>query len=126
MYWAWSQGKDGKDYRETAANAADAGTLAHRMVECDLRGIPFSVEEWYERETIRKAQSAFEAYKSWKKQTNLKVKSLEIPFTSAEFMYGGTPDGIIEVQTGNLIEGERPQGAQDPGVQDRDHGPQNQ
>ena len=48
MYWAWEQGKEGKDFRDTSQRAADAGTLSHRMVECDLKSIPYTVEGWYE------------------------------------------------------------------------------
>jgi hypothetical protein len=99
IYWAWQQGKDGKDFRETAKGAADAGTLAHAMVECDLKrtavgpglliGLPMDVKE--------NAVQAFKAYQSWKKQSKLKVVSLECPLTSAKHMFGGTPDGIVDV-----------------------------
>ena len=97
IYWAWTQGRDGKDFRETTQKAADSGTICHAMVECDLKGIPYTVEKWYEDKVVAKAREAFQAYQSWKRQSKLKVISAEIPLTSQKYKYGGTPDGVVEV-----------------------------
>lgn len=37
MYWCWDQGRQGLDYRQTRDAAADAGTIAHAMVEAFIR-----------------------------------------------------------------------------------------
>jgi hypothetical protein len=97
IYWAWNQGREGKDFRETVKSAGDAGTLAHAMVEADLKGTLFT-ENFRDisLEVRHNATQAFKAYQSWKKQTKLKVVSLECPLASAEYLYGGTPDGIVE------------------------------
>jgi hypothetical protein len=103
IYWAWSQGREGKDFRETVKSAGDAGTLAHAMVEADLKGAAVNAANFVgiTPEVKNNALQAFKAYESWKKQTKLKVVSLETPLTSAEYMFGGTPDGIVETG-GNL------------------------
>jgi hypothetical protein len=38
IHWAWQQGMDGLDYRETRDKAALAGHLAHYLMELDARG----------------------------------------------------------------------------------------
>jgi hypothetical protein len=44
-----------------------------------------------------KAIDAYRAFKTWRKQSKLKVVSLEMPLTSTEHLFGGTPDGIVEI-----------------------------
>jgi hypothetical protein len=94
IHWAWTQGKEGKDYRETKQAAADAGTLAHTMVEHDIYGQTFD-ETGINPEILTAAKGAYEAYKEWKGQTNLKIAEAEMPLVSRTFRYGGTLDAII-------------------------------
>ena len=94
MYWAWKQGTEGKDFRETKQAAADAGTLAHDMVEHDIYGQPFDLAG-YDEATIQKAQGAYNAYKEWKQQTNLTIAEAEVPLLSRIHRFGGTLDAIF-------------------------------
>jgi hypothetical protein len=94
MFWAWKQGTEGKDFRETKQAAADAGTLAHDMVEHDIYGQDFDLTV-YEPETVKKARGAFEAYKEWKQQTNLTIAEAEVPLVSRVHRFGGTLDAIL-------------------------------
>jgi hypothetical protein len=94
MYWAWDQGRQGKDFRETKQAAADAGTLAHDMVEHDIYGQDFDLTG-YDEATIKKAQGAFNAYKEWKEQTNLTIAEAEVPLLSKVYRFGGTLDAIL-------------------------------
>lgn len=94
MYWAWKQGTEGKDFRETKQAAADAGTLAHDMVEHDIYGQPFDTTG-YPVETIKKAEGAFHAYLEWKAQTNLTIAEAEVPLLSRVHRFGGTLDAIL-------------------------------
>ncbi len=94
MYWAWKQGTEGKDFRETKQAAADAGTLAHDMVEHDIYGQEFDTTS-YEPETVTKAQGAFSAYQEWKQQTNLQIAEAEVPLLSRLHHFGGTLDAIL-------------------------------
>lgn len=94
MYWAWKQGTEGKDFRETKQAAADAGTLAHDMVEHDIYGQAFDLSG-YDQATVQKAQGAFNAYKEWKQQTNLSIAEAECSLTSRHHRFGGTIDALF-------------------------------
>ena len=37
IHWAWTVGRDGGDYRKARDKAADAGTIAHDMIEQFIR-----------------------------------------------------------------------------------------
>ena len=94
IYWAWEQGRDGKDYRETRDAAADAGTCAHDMVEADIYGATFD-ESPYKPETLEKAKGAFAAYQEWKQQTHLQVVESEVSLVSRKHRFGGTLDAML-------------------------------
>jgi hypothetical protein len=93
MWWAWDQGRQGKDFRETKQAAADAGTLAHDMVEADLYGATFD-SSGCDAMVVANAEGAFKAYKEWRSQTNLEVVETETPLVSRVYRYGGTPDAM--------------------------------
>ena len=98
MHWAWKEGCEGRNYRETRDKAAGVGTLAHALVENQWRGEVFDwepVKEQYSHEDIEKAQKAFGAYQEWARQTNLEVVAGETPLVSEEYKFGGTPDAIM-------------------------------
>lgn len=96
IYWAWQQGKEGKDFRETRDTAAEAGTLAHSMVFNHLKGElvlpPLLLDKTQER-----AYKAFQNYLSFEKQSNVKIIALETPMVSEQHRYGGTPDALMEI-----------------------------
>lgn len=94
IHWAWQQGKDGKDYRETRDAAADAGTLAHNMVEADIYGTAFDTSS-YAPELVAKAEGAFKAYQEWRQQTHLEVAEAEISLVSRRHRFGGTLDALF-------------------------------
>ena len=93
MYWAWDQGRQGKDFRETKQAAADAGTIAHAMVEADIYGTTFDASA-YAPELIEKAHGAFNAYQEWKQQTHLEVVESEVALISRQYRFGGTLDAV--------------------------------
>lgn len=93
MHWAWTLGKDGKDYREERQRAADAGTLAHAAVEAWIHGQPISFDG--DPETCTKAQKAFDAFVAWATQSNLRVTHTEVSLVSEKYRFGGTLDAIV-------------------------------
>lgn len=95
MYWAWSEGKAGRDYRATREAAATAGTLAHSMVEASIRKVPFEVPEGTDRATLTRAESAFENYREWARQTNLTPVETETRLISEKHRFGGTLDAML-------------------------------
>lgn len=101
IHWAWSLGKEGKDYREVRDKAADAGTMAHEAVEAWIHGQNFSFDG--DPAVCEKAQKSFGAFLEWANQTQLKVTHTEIPLVSEAHKFGGTFDAI-------LIKGKRSMG----------------
>jgi hypothetical protein len=112
MFWAWREGKEGRDFRQTRGTAADAGTLAHAMIEADIKGqTPPSLFK-YPEEVVSKAESAFQNYLEWKRQTHFTPITMEVPLISEILQAGTTIDiigwvadkrSIVEVKTSNGI-----------------------
>lgn len=103
LFWANKCGLDGHSHREVANTAADAGTCAHDMIECHIKGIEFDPEP-YTYDALETAQPCFEAFLKWKEQTNLKLVQSEVSLTSEKYGYGGTMDALA---TGdNLVLGD--------------------
>ena len=94
IHWAWALGMEGKDYRQVRDSAADAGTCAHAMVECDIRNKPFDEKPW-PKETLEKAWRAFGAYQEWKDQTRLVPIASELSLISEQHRFGGTLDAML-------------------------------
>ena len=116
MHWAWQQGIDGLDYRETRDKAADAGTIAHSMVEHEVKGEGF---DWpklgYDlggnAEQIKQAEHAFSAFTEWKELVKFKLLYAEHLLVSEQHQFGGQIDiaavqnkrAIIDIKTSNAI-----------------------
>lgn len=120
IYWANKEGLEGRPIRgpeSASAQACDIGTLAHAMVEADIRGTtPPSQDEfaaeWRRRllasspgrdrdemeghiiSMCEKANSSFRAYLEWKGQSNLKPVLTELSLTSKRWLFGGTLDAV--------------------------------
>lgn len=111
IYWAWDQGKQGLDYRQTRDAAADAGTIAHAMIESIIRVKPFPLKADYPPEVWAKAMSSFSAFQEWSQQTRLTPVETEVPMTCKCHMFGGTLDTMMvneklslgDFKTGNAV-----------------------
>jgi len=110
MHWANQMGLDGKSHREVAEKAADAGTLAHAMVEADLKGKPFPEGE-VDINTRDKAETAYLAWLEWKELVGFELIASELSLVSEEHKVGGTIDVaaikrvpcILDLKTSNAI-----------------------
>ena len=59
IHWAWKQGMDGIDYRETRDQAGEQGTSVHYLAESYIK-------KWsYEEPTDEKVIKAFNKFKEW-------------------------------------------------------------
>ena len=96
IHWAWDIGRRGLDYRAERDNAADAGTLAHHLVEQFIRtgktDLPDAAPD-----VAQKAMLAFDAFRTWQAQTRLTIVAQEIQLVSEKYRFGGTPDAIGEM-----------------------------
>ncbi len=87
IHWAWNQGKQGLDYRETRDKAGDIGTLVHAAIEAYIGGTPLPVlDEVSER--------AYQAFLRWEGQNKILFIEQEIQLVSEEYEYGGTLDAV--------------------------------
>lgn len=96
LHWAHAQGRAGKELYEERDAAAEAGTLAHAMVEASIKGEKLETP-LTDPAVLQKAIAAFGAYESWAKGNRLKVVEQEMMLVSEKHRYGGTPDAIGEL-----------------------------
>jgi hypothetical protein len=94
IHWAWSQGKDGKDYRESRDTAANAGTAAHSLVEAHIKGLEADLSA-YDAPTLEKARTAFNAFLEWANSSHLKPVKSEVSLISEQYRFGGTLDAML-------------------------------
>jgi hypothetical protein len=113
IHWAWKLGIDGKDYRQARDNAAAAGTLAHDMIEAEIRGLPIPTDD--DAEKLAKATNAYKQFCEWRDQTRAVIESHERPMVSERYRFGGTPDAtstingkraLVDWKSSNSVYGE--------------------
>lgn len=98
VYWAWDLGMQGIDYRDERNKAADAGTIAHEMIESYFTNNQFDSFQ-YDHCLVEIAKTAFESFLQWYthspikplKASNGRVMS-EVQLVSEKYQYGGTID----------------------------------
>ena len=116
MHWAWDQGINGLDYRDTRDKAADTGTIAHAMVEHEVKGEKFDwpklgFELGGNEEQIKQAENAFTAFCEWKELVKFELLFAEHLLVSEKYQFGGQIDiaaiqgkrAIIDIKTSNAI-----------------------
>ena len=101
LYWANTQGLEGKTLDEARIPAANAGTMAHSMVEAHLHKRPLPEFPDADKEIVGKARSAFDAFLTWERMTKLKVRHTEVSLASERHQFGGTLDAIGTVDGRN-------------------------
>lgn len=92
LSWSWREGKEGRDFRKTRADAADIGTMVHAMVEADLKEETIPIPPVEMRGV---ADASFAAFQDFKRSTDLKTVSVEVPLVSEKHRYGGTIDRVV-------------------------------
>lgn len=111
LYWANSQGLDGKTLEEARIPAAEAGTLAHEMVEQALKGSEDPIADGlmaYAKGTptdymVDAATKAFGVYLKWRENTRLTFEYQEVSMISEQHRFGGRLDAIGRDTNGNLV-----------------------
>lgn len=111
IHWAWSLGIEGQDYRKVRDDAADAGTLAHAMIEAHIREKDFPKQTNYDPTMWEKAQSSYAAFQKWAGQTKLTPVETEVAMTCLCHQFGGTLDVMLvdgelalgDWKTGNAV-----------------------
>jgi hypothetical protein len=102
VWWAWKEGfaqcqrGDHLKPKDTVEKAADIGTIAHYMIECDIKGLTPDLSS-YSKESVDKAETAYLNFLQWKQNMNFKPIVVEPHFISEVYQFGGTPDLVAEI-----------------------------
>lgn len=99
LWWAFGQGKSAErgeinslyDRRDAAA---DAGTLAHDMVESHIKNGPMPDLSNVPENIIKQAKQGYENYLNWESTTHIVILEQEIQLVSEKYRFGGCPDAI--------------------------------
>lgn len=97
LYWACEQGKaiergEISSLYDKRDEAADAGTLAHALVEAYINQVsPPSIPD---NEIGEKAKQGFRNYLSWQKNNRIQVIRQEMELVSEVYCFGGCPDAM--------------------------------
>lgn len=106
IHWAWECGTEGVDYRKARDTAADAGTLAHAMIDEHIHGRDpeallaqskfeaIGKKFVVEGEIAEKARMAFKGFLGWERQSQVEWVATEMPLVSEEYRFGGCPDAV--------------------------------
>lgn len=118
IHWAWKEGHEGRDYRDTRDKAATAGTVTHDAIENftrygldpvftdrsihyvreDDEGHEIVTEVLYEgsdSELIGRVLKSLGAFKEWSAGTKFKVVKSEVELLSQTHRFGGRMDSVL-------------------------------
>lgn len=90
-------------FRSTIEKAADAGTVAHDMIERWIKGTDptDALSDASDVSTQKKAEQAFESFLQWIKNYDIHIIGSEENLISDTYAFGGTPDAWGRVGLGS-------------------------
>jgi hypothetical protein len=97
MAWAAKEVRAGRDPFKSRDRAADAGTVAHALIEAHLLGTKADLSG-YDKEVVDKGENAFINFMTWAEAYQLKPRSIEEPLVSPKLRCGTTPDLIAFIK----------------------------
>ena len=89
LIWANQIGLKGQLYQDELKKAGDIGTALHDLAEIHIK------EEYYELPEDKKVRNCFNQFLEWWDNNNYKVTWTEKHFCSEKYLYGGTPDLLV-------------------------------
>ena len=92
--WANRMGLRGIDTSKYVRDAATAGTVAHYLIECDLKGIKADTSQ-FAPALVDLGENGYLKWLEWKRGKDIRLVLSEEPMVSETFRYGGTPDAIV-------------------------------
>ena len=102
MNWAKREALKGNDPDKLKEAAADIGTCAHYMCECDAKEVQADLTE-YSEVTIKVAKKCFKGYLDWKKAYGIVDITSEIAVVDSKLEYGGMIDLLCTNGEGKRI-----------------------
>ncbi len=101
IFWAWKEGKAGRNLNRTKQKAADIGTIAHAMVECHLLGMELDRSN-LAPDQVDRAETAFIKFLDWWQSMGFQVVHCELKMIDEHWQVGGTADIIAFDREGKL------------------------
>jgi len=97
LWWAFEQGKLAEQgiissLYDKRDEAADAGTLAHSMVEAYINGQP--LPKLPDTEIGSQAKQGFDNYVNWSENNKIRIIKQEMEMVSEVYKFGGCPDAM--------------------------------
>lgn len=111
IHWSWDLGMQGIDYRKFRDKLASIGTLAHYLIECDIKKESPDLEA-YSQEEVDLAENCLLSYYEWKRGKDIFPVMSEGQLVSEKYKYGGTIDlygsvdgtlNLVDFKTGKAI-----------------------
>ena len=94
IYWAYKQGEQGVPLYEK--KEADVGTLAHMMIDADIKDKQMDLSE-FPADIVDQAQQCLSNYSEWRQRHNFVPIETELSLVSERHQYGGTIDCVAMV-----------------------------
>lgn len=92
--WAYKRGKDGLSLYRSRDEAAEAGTLAHDLIEQKIQGAEPSLPEDTDEAVANAAWRGYEGYARWADVCGVEYVATEVSLVSEKFRFGGTLDAV--------------------------------
>ena len=100
MAWSRREALKGNDPDAMAQEAADSGTVSHKLVEAHIKGVVADLSD-FTKNQIDAGKIGFGAFLDWEKEQGLTYDHIEYPVVSEVHRYGGTID-MIAHKNGSL------------------------
>lgn len=111
MYWAWNEGMDGRDFRQSRDKAADAGTIGHYLIDCHVHNREPETKA-FDPALLDLAETCLLNFITWADMFAFHPLETEIHLVSEKHQYGATPDcvalvngklSLLDWKTGNGV-----------------------
>lgn len=104
LHWAFKQGQSGAaSLYEKRDEAAEAGTLAHDMIEAFILSHPAPEIVGVNPQIAERAANAFAQFREWWDQTRIEIIATERGYVSERHQFGGTVDAIGRDTKGRIV-----------------------
>jgi hypothetical protein len=114
IQWAYKSGREherlvaqGKDaprhLYDVVQAAADAGTIAHDMIEAHILGTAYAPPANTPTDVLGRAGNAPAQFLEWYEQTGLTITATERAYVSEALQFGGTVDAIGRDGKGRIV-----------------------
>ena len=99
LWWAFEQGKAAErgeisSLYDKRDEAADAGTLAHLLVQIHINNDQYPDLSKYPENIVTQAKQGFDNYIRWADSNRIRIIRQEENLVSEQYLFGGCPDAL--------------------------------